>query len=346
MAEAAAKEPSMEDILASIRKIIAQDDPRVKPDVTPVRVETLNGVSPSSHVDAPATQPAPSAAPQQQAAQPAQQPPQQNQQAAGQAPQAMGQPSYRTQTSPRPNSAVTLAALASQVRQEMPRGPAAPQAQPAPRAPAAQAAPVQQAAQAQPAPVQAAPAQTSQAAPAQPAPAQSYRPLEAVAQRAAQANAQGGMSLAALAASVASADQPAPPASSAMAATAIPQSNKSQTVPAQASSVGPRPGPAPTHANAAAAATAIAQATPDSRDAKPALAQTAEVNAFRDALVSPSTGRMVGDSMDRLRAAVTDDTSAKVEAVLRPMLREWLDANLPGLVERLVREEIERIARA
>ena len=30
---------------------------------------------------------------------------------------------------------------------------------------------------------------------------------------------------------------------------------------------------------------------------------------------------------------------------LRPMLKEWLDANLPELVERLVRKEIERITR-
>jgi len=33
------------------------------------------------------------------------------------------------------------------------------------------------------------------------------------------------------------------------------------------------------------------------------------------------------------------------EEMLRPMLREWLDDNLPQLVEKLVREEIERIAR-
>lgn len=33
-----------------------------------------------------------------------------------------------------------------------------------------------------------------------------------------------------------------------------------------------------------------------------------------------------------------------VEAI-RPMLREWLDAHLPGLVKDMVREEIERIAR-
>ncbi len=33
------------------------------------------------------------------------------------------------------------------------------------------------------------------------------------------------------------------------------------------------------------------------------------------------------------------------EDMLRPMLQEWLDDNLPTLVERLVREEIERVAR-
>lgn len=33
------------------------------------------------------------------------------------------------------------------------------------------------------------------------------------------------------------------------------------------------------------------------------------------------------------------------QELLRTMLRNWLDANLPSLVERLVREEIERVAR-
>jgi len=34
-----------------------------------------------------------------------------------------------------------------------------------------------------------------------------------------------------------------------------------------------------------------------------------------------------------------------VRDLLKPMLRDWLDANLPSLVERLVHEEIKRIAR-
>ena len=34
-----------------------------------------------------------------------------------------------------------------------------------------------------------------------------------------------------------------------------------------------------------------------------------------------------------------------VKEVMRPMIREWLDENLPGLVDRLVRREIERLSR-
>jgi cell pole-organizing protein PopZ len=34
-----------------------------------------------------------------------------------------------------------------------------------------------------------------------------------------------------------------------------------------------------------------------------------------------------------------------VAELLRPFLREWLDQHLPGLIERLVRQEIERLVR-
>src|SRR5690606_4408158 len=37
---------------------------------------------------------------------------------------------------------------------------------------------------------------------------------------------------------------------------------------------------------------------------------------------------------------------ALVAEMLRPMLKAWLDANLPGIVEREVRREVERIARS
>ena len=53
-------------------------------------------------------------------------------------------------------------------------------------------------------------------------------------------------------------------------------------------------------------------------------------------------------SLDEQSAPRLDFSSATqliVEATLRPMLKEWLDANLPALVERLVSAEIERMAR-
>ena len=34
-----------------------------------------------------------------------------------------------------------------------------------------------------------------------------------------------------------------------------------------------------------------------------------------------------------------------VRDMLRPMLKSWLDDNLPSVVERLVRAEIERVSR-
>ena len=34
-----------------------------------------------------------------------------------------------------------------------------------------------------------------------------------------------------------------------------------------------------------------------------------------------------------------------VKEMLRPMLKNWLDDNLPQLVERIVRAEIERVSR-
>lgn len=47
-------------------------------------------------------------------------------------------------------------------------------------------------------------------------------------------------------------------------------------------------------------------------------------------------------------AAVASSDSALEEAtraLLKPLLRAWLDANLPALIERIVREEIARLVR-
>ncbi|MDW5313823.1 PopZ family protein [Rhizobium sp. PL01] len=81
----------------------------------------------------------------------------------------------------------------------------------------------------------------------------------------------------------------------------------------------------------------------------PAQRQPLSIVADVAALVSPAVGEQVARSFGDLALAV--DSSARrsfdeiAEDMLRPMLHEWLDDNLPTLVERLVREEIERVAR-
>jgi cell pole-organizing protein PopZ len=66
-------------------------------------------------------------------------------------------------------------------------------------------------------------------------------------------------------------------------------------------------------------------------------------------LVSLQTGEKVAASFGELDAAIMEGQRRSfdeiAEELLRPMLTHWLDDNLPTLVERLVREEIERVAR-
>jgi cell pole-organizing protein PopZ len=45
------------------------------------------------------------------------------------------------------------------------------------------------------------------------------------------------------------------------------------------------------------------------------------------------------------RAPGERDLEDMTREMLRGMLRQWLDDNLPSIVEQLVREEIERVAR-
>jgi len=67
------------------------------------------------------------------------------------------------------------------------------------------------------------------------------------------------------------------------------------------------------------------------------------------ALLSNSTSAAVDAAFNTLahtmllnNARTLDDL---VKDMLRPMLKNWLDDNLPGLVERIVRAEIERVSR-
>lgn len=66
-------------------------------------------------------------------------------------------------------------------------------------------------------------------------------------------------------------------------------------------------------------------------------------------LLSGETDAQVSRNFNMLATTVLSNNARTLEdlvkEMLRPMLRTWLDDNLPPLVERLVRVEIERVAR-
>ena len=66
-------------------------------------------------------------------------------------------------------------------------------------------------------------------------------------------------------------------------------------------------------------------------------------------IISEVAGRQVAAAFGELTEAFAATRRRSfdeiAEEMIRPMLQEWLDNNLPTLVEKLVREEIERIAR-
>jgi len=65
-------------------------------------------------------------------------------------------------------------------------------------------------------------------------------------------------------------------------------------------------------------------------------------------LLSPAADASVASAFNALVASRfvrnSDAIAALTHEMLRPMLKAWLDDNLPALVERLVRAEIERMA--
>ncbi|RXT20983.1 hypothetical protein B5P46_22470 [Rhizobium leguminosarum] len=73
------------------------------------------------------------------------------------------------------------------------------------------------------------------------------------------------------------------------------------------------------------------------------------IDEVQPTLLSEDAGLQISRSFEELAAAIDGAERRSLDEIaedmLRPMLREWLDDNLPTLVERLVREEIERVAR-
>lgn len=100
-------------------------------------------------------------------------------------------------------------------------------------------------------------------------------------------------------------------------------------MPASAAPAAPAPAPAPTPAPAAAVA--------DDDDDTPPVISAATAEATRGALgaLSRLVVKPEADGDGTLEGLVRD--------MLRPMLSEWLDQNLPHLVEQMVAKEIARI---
>jgi uncharacterized protein len=67
------------------------------------------------------------------------------------------------------------------------------------------------------------------------------------------------------------------------------------------------------------------------------------------ALISASTIAAVDSAFNTLAHTVIGQNARTLEdlvkEMLRPMLKSWLDDNLPGVVDRIVRAEIERVSR-
>jgi len=94
----------------------------------------------------------------------------------------------------------------------------------------------------------------------------------------------------------------------------------------------------------------------DEADEKPPVRKTIEESgphvareAGERGLLSSATSAAVDSAFSALAQTVLVQNARTLEdlvrEMLRPMLKTWLDDNLPGMVERLVRAEIERVAR-
>ena len=89
---------------------------------------------------------------------------------------------------------------------------------------------------------------------------------------------------------------------------------------------------------------------------EPAMAQSVhqpeprfEEPPVEERIISPNTDASVSHAFRSLANTILTNNARTLEDLvrdmMRPMLKTWLDDNLPALVERLVRVEIERVAR-
>jgi uncharacterized protein len=122
----------------------------------------------------------------------------------------------------------------------------------------------------------------------------------------------------------------------------------------------------PSDRPAAAPAASAAPSKPAMKDIPPSAIPAAKAAAAKAAAPAPapspasempmpgpilshSTVSAVESAFNTLAHTVLSNNARTLEdlvkEMLRPMLKSWLDDNLPGLVERIVKAEIERVSR-
>jgi uncharacterized protein len=77
------------------------------------------------------------------------------------------------------------------------------------------------------------------------------------------------------------------------------------------------------------------------------VAEKQELGEQRAQLISREANNAVQAAFNALQRTIVHNSQTLddlVNEMLRPILKVWLDDNLPGMVERLVRTEIERIS--
>jgi cell pole-organizing protein PopZ len=93
----------------------------------------------------------------------------------------------------------------------------------------------------------------------------------------------------------------------------------------------------------------IFEAEPFPEPVPPPMPAAPNAGASAETLLSSAANASVSSAFGLLGATILNNNARTLEDLvkdlLRPMLKGWLDENLPPLVERLVRAEIERISR-
>ncbi len=88
---------------------------------------------------------------------------------------------------------------------------------------------------------------------------------------------------------------------------------------------------------------------PSQRTPVPSAASYAPSNLPRAEMLSSTTASAVESAFNALATTVLSNNARTLEdlvkEMLRPRLKSWLDDNLPNMVERIVKAEIERVSR-